>query len=130
MKRKKPPKRQARKGSKPDEPSQDTGLKPAPVAGGRVSRSKLASKEKSSNSTSKMSFLPSLNPRSWGKLGSSSSDRPLLSKDASLKPAQSVAPNNKDKIKQWIKDQCKISFHLNSGVYSVNPAFIGTNNHN
>ena len=55
-----------------------------------------------------MSFLPSLNPRSWGKLGgSSSSDRPLLSKDASLKPAQSAAPNNKDKIKQWIKDQGK-----------------------
>lgn len=107
LKRKKPPKRQARKGSKPDETPQDIGLKSGSVVGGRVSRSKLASKEKSSNSSSKMSFLPSLNPRSWGKLGSSSSDRPLLPKDASLKPAQSVAPNNKDKIKQWIKDQSK-----------------------
>ena len=108
LKRKKPPKRQARKGSKQDEPPPDIGLKSGSVVGGRVSRSKLASKEKSSNSSSKMSFLPSLNPRSWGKLGSSSSDRPLLSKDSSLKPAQSVAPNNKDKIKQWIKDQCKL----------------------
>ena len=103
LKRKKPPKRQARKG-KQDESTQDVGTKS--VVGGRVSRSKLAAKEKSSNS-SKMSFLPSLNPRSWGKLGSSSSDRPLLPKDASHKPAQTVTPNNKDKIKQWIKDQCE-----------------------
>jgi hypothetical protein len=82
LKRKKPPKRPARKSNKNDE-SPEVDKKALGV--GRSSRSKGSSKEKSgSSSSSKMSFLPSLNPRSWGKLSSSSSssssDRPLLSK--------------------------------------------------
>ena len=80
LKRKKPPKRPARKANK-GEDSSDPNLKSSVTS--RSSRSKVSSKEKSSSgSSSKMSFLPSLNPRSWGKLGgsSSSSDRPLLSK--------------------------------------------------
>ncbi|XP_045199519.2 E3 ubiquitin-protein ligase TRIP12-like isoform X2 [Mercenaria mercenaria] len=108
LKRKKPPKRPARKNNKNDD-SPEVDKKALGV--GRSSRSKGSSKEKSSSSSSsKMSFLPSLNPRSWGKLGSSSSsssssDRPLLSKYSSLKPVQPALPNNKDKIKTWIKEQ-------------------------
>ncbi|KAL4220729.1 Ubiquitin-protein ligase [Mactra antiquata] len=109
LKRKKPPKRSTRKSNKNDE-SPEVARK---SSGSSRSSRKSSSKEKSSSgSSSKMSFLPSsLNPRSWGKLGSSSSststsDRPLLPKYSSLKPVQQQQlPNNKDKIKQWIKTQ-------------------------
>ncbi|XP_052815932.1 E3 ubiquitin-protein ligase TRIP12-like isoform X2 [Mya arenaria] len=105
LKRKKPPKRPARKGSKNEE-SPETSVK----SSSNRSRGRLNSKEKgSSGSSSKMSFLPSLNPRSWGKLGgsssSSSTDRPLLSKYSVVKQAPPAGPNNKDKIKIWIKQQ-------------------------
>lgn len=109
LKRKKPPRRPARKNSKNDG-SPEVDKKSSGV--GRSSRSKGSTKDKSASSTSsKMSFLPSLNPRSWAKLGSASSsssssaDRPLFPKYSSLKPVQPVLNNNKDKIKTWIKEQ-------------------------
>ena len=83
LKRKKPPKRPARKGNKNDD-SLESSSKSSSSRGGR---GRLNAKEKGNGgSSSKMSFLPSLNPRSWGRLGgsssssSSSADRPLLSK--------------------------------------------------
>lgn len=45
---------------------------------------------KSSGASSKMSFLPSLNPRTWGKFSSgTSTDRPVLPKVGLSKVGQS-----------------------------------------
>ncbi|XP_052218873.1 E3 ubiquitin-protein ligase TRIP12-like isoform X2 [Dreissena polymorpha] len=107
LKRKKPPKRPVRKGNKKED-SPELSLK----SSSSRARSRLNPKEKSSSgSSSKMSFLPSLNPRTWGKLGgsasasSSSTDRPLLSKYPGVKQLPPPISNNKDKIKAWIKEQ-------------------------
>ncbi|XP_041350022.1 E3 ubiquitin-protein ligase TRIP12-like isoform X2 [Gigantopelta aegis] len=115
LKRKRPPKRgPVKKGNKTDE-TLEAGARggPGPVLSGRTSgRGKTsAAKESKSGTSAKMSFLPSFNPRSWGRLGSSSSsaERPPLPKDSSI---QKIIINstsaNKEKIKTWIKDQaCK-----------------------
>lgn len=127
LKRKKPPKRSlGRKGrsSAEDLPTDLATKTTTPTSSRSSSRTKAASKEgKSSGASSKMSFLPSLNPRSWGK-SSTSSDRPSLPKgglsktgqprglasfsrnDLSVQKQMSISSSgNKEKVKTWIKEQ-------------------------
>ncbi|XP_021365731.1 E3 ubiquitin-protein ligase TRIP12-like isoform X1 [Mizuhopecten yessoensis] len=133
LKRKKPPKRSlGRKGrNSAEELPTDLATKTTtPTSSRGSSRTKAASnfifksKEgKSSGASSKMSFLPSLNPRSWGK-SSNSSDRPALPKgglakagqprvlanlarnDLSVQKQMSISSSgNKEKVKTWIKEQ-------------------------
>ncbi|XP_051952597.1 E3 ubiquitin-protein ligase TRIP12 isoform X2 [Xyrauchen texanus] len=79
----------------------------------------------------KSSFLASLNPKTWGKLGAqtnSSNSEPSrtagVSGLARIPPKDSVS-NNRDKIKAWIKDQASkfVERHFNSeSVDGSNPA--------
>ncbi|KAL5005223.1 hypothetical protein ScPMuIL_018679, partial [Solemya velum] len=94
LKRKKPAKRgPVKKGSKPDDPSDlsSHSLCPTTPIG------------------PKMSFLPSLNPRSWGKLVESSLsihiDIHSLFLQESVQKSNSIISTNKEKIKAWIKEQ-------------------------
>ncbi|XP_060069438.1 E3 ubiquitin-protein ligase TRIP12-like [Ylistrum balloti] len=133
LKRKKPPKRSlGRKGrNSAEELPTDLATKTTtPTSSRGSSRTKAASnfifkskEAKSSGASSKMSFLPSLNPRSWGK-SSNSSDRPSLPKGSLAKAGQprvlanlsrndlsvqkqiSISSSgNKEKVKTWIKEQ-------------------------
>lgn len=125
LKRKKPPKRSlGRKCKNTDESQTETPPKGSPSGGSRSSnRSKSAGKE--GKSSSKMSFLPSsLNPRTWGKFSSSSSDQTSLPKSGlskvgqprlltsltrndafSPKPVLITSVCNKEKVKTWVKEQ-------------------------
>ncbi|XP_064615750.1 E3 ubiquitin-protein ligase TRIP12-like [Liolophura sinensis] len=108
LKRKKPPKRgPTRKGSKGEDSGVDTSGKGGlGFAGRAIARGKSPGKDmKSSGATSK-SFLPSLNPRSWGRLGGSPMER-TSSKETPLPKTNSntALVNNKEKIKTWIKEQ-------------------------
>ncbi|XP_051512203.1 E3 ubiquitin-protein ligase TRIP12 isoform X2 [Myxocyprinus asiaticus] len=79
----------------------------------------------------KSSFLASLNPKTWGKLGAqtnSSNSEPSrtagVSGLARIPPKDSVS-NNRDKIKAWIKDQASkfVERYFNSeSVDGSNPA--------
>ncbi|XP_071085244.1 E3 ubiquitin-protein ligase TRIP12-like isoform X2 [Haliotis cracherodii] len=109
LKRKRPPKRgPTRKGNKSDD-VMETGARGGPVLSGRTSgRGKSSSKDSKSSSGPKATFLTSLNPRSWGRLGgsSSSSDRPPLPKDTSVqKISYNTSSANREKVRAWIKEQ-------------------------
>ncbi|XP_052008974.1 LOW QUALITY PROTEIN: E3 ubiquitin-protein ligase TRIP12-like [Xyrauchen texanus] len=79
----------------------------------------------------KSSFLASLNPKTWGKLGTqtnSSNSEPSrtagVSGLARVQPKDSV-PNNRDKIKAWIKEQASkfVERYFNSeSLDGSNPA--------
>ncbi|KAK3095400.1 hypothetical protein FSP39_014206 [Pinctada imbricata] len=113
LKRKKAPKRSLNRKSKTTE---DSAVDPTPKtthSSRATSKTKSASSSKDgkSGASSKMSFLPSLNPRSWGKFASSgSSDRSSgskvgLSKDGLTQRGPVISNSgNKEKIKTWIKD--------------------------
>ncbi|KAK3801055.1 hypothetical protein RRG08_013451 [Elysia crispata] len=112
LKRKRPPRRSlAKKGSKSEEPPlAETSSKGAGLLPGRVSsRGKTAGKEaRSSSSSSKIPFLTNLNPRSWGRMGSSSDRQPTMKDMLAHKHMPPPLIINKEKVKAWIKEQCKI----------------------
>ncbi|XP_070173831.1 E3 ubiquitin-protein ligase TRIP12-like isoform X3 [Littorina saxatilis] len=110
LKRKRPPKRgPTRKGKGEDNGADSGGKNTTPSSRTSLGRGKSSSgkEPKSSGSGSKMSsFLPSLNPRTWGRLGGSS-DRHAQAKQDVLahKPAVNQNAINKEKVRNWIKDQ-------------------------
>ncbi|XP_059173399.1 E3 ubiquitin-protein ligase TRIP12-like [Physella acuta] len=113
LKRKRPPRRgPTKKGSKlEDSGSLDVSPKGVGLLLGRSSNRGKASTGKdarSSSSSSKIPFLTNLNPRSWGRM-SNSADRQSSMKDM-LSHKQMLPPMivNKEKVKAWIKEQCKI----------------------
>lgn len=125
LKRKKPPKRSlGRKCKNSEESPTETPPKGSPAVSSRSS-SRAKSAGKDGKSSSKMSFLPSsLNPRTWGKFSSSSSDQSVLPKSGlskvgqprlltsltrndafNPKPVLITSSCNKEKVKSWVKDQ-------------------------
>ncbi|XP_029650609.1 E3 ubiquitin-protein ligase TRIP12 isoform X2 [Octopus sinensis] len=123
LKRKKPSKRgPTKKGNKTDD-ANDLGVKSPSLCGSRSSsRGKAsASKEFKSATSTKSSFLPSLNPRSWGKLGSLNVDKAILTKEGPVsKMVSSNTYGHKEKVKTWIKEQA-IRFldqYFNSDTHS------------
>lgn len=113
LKRKRPPRRSlAKKGSKSEEPPvAETSSKGAGLLPGRVSsRGKTAAgkEARSSSSSSKIPFLTNLNPRSWGRMGSSSDRQPTMKEMLAHKHMPPPLVINKEKVKTWIKEQCKI----------------------
>lgn len=124
LKRKKPSKRgPAKKGSKAEE-SNDLGIKSPSLCGSRSSsRGKAsASKELKSTSSAKSSFLPSLNPRSWGRLGGLAVDKAILTKEGTVSKivSSSNASGHKEKVKSWIKEQAVrfLDQYFNSDTHS------------
>uniref|UniRef100_A0A2C9JV53 E3 ubiquitin-protein ligase n=1 Tax=Biomphalaria glabrata TaxID=6526 RepID=A0A2C9JV53_BIOGL len=112
LKRKRPPRRgPSKKGSKSDDPG-TTEASPKGVGlllGRSSARGKSSGKDaRSSSSSSKIPFLTNLNPRSWGRMGTAP-DRQATMKDM-LSHKQMPPPMivNKEKVKAWIKDQCKL----------------------
>ncbi|KAH9509428.1 Ubiquitin-protein ligase [Bulinus truncatus] len=113
LKRKRPPRRgPSKKGSKSDD-SGTTEVSPKGVGlllGRSSTRGKSSSAKdaRSSSSSSKIPFLTNLNPRSWGRMGSAP-DRQATMKDM-LSHKQMPPPLivNKEKVKAWIKEQCKL----------------------
>ncbi|RUS90169.1 hypothetical protein EGW08_002048, partial [Elysia chlorotica] len=113
LKRKRPPRRSlAKKGSKSEEPPMaETSSKGAGLLPGRVSsRGKTAAgkEARSSSSSSKIPFLTNLNPRSWGRMGSSSDRQPTMKEMLAHKHMPPPLVINKEKVKTWIKEQCKV----------------------
>ncbi|CAL1542098.1 unnamed protein product [Lymnaea stagnalis] len=112
LKRKRPPRRgPSKKGSKSDD-SATTEASPKGVGlllGRSSNRGKTSSGKdaRSSSSSSKIPFLTNLNPRSWGRM-STAADRQTTMKDM-LSHKQMPPPMivNKEKVKAWIKEQCK-----------------------
>ncbi|KAL8586262.1 hypothetical protein ACOMHN_003777 [Nucella lapillus] len=111
LKRKRPPKRgPTRKGKGEDNGAEAGGKNSTPTSRSSSGRGKSASgkEPKSSGSGSKMSsFLPSLNPRTWGRNFGSSSDRHAQAKQEVLTPKPVVNQNalNKEKVRTWIREQ-------------------------
>ncbi|XP_062604886.1 E3 ubiquitin-protein ligase TRIP12-like [Saccostrea cucullata] len=100
LKRKKAPKRSLGRKNKEEAASSETKS-----SSRSSSRSKSASSKDGKTTSSKISFLPSLNPRSWAKF--SSSDRvpkASSSKDAVMSKNLQISAH-REKIKTWIKEQ-------------------------
>ncbi|XP_025078831.1 E3 ubiquitin-protein ligase TRIP12-like isoform X3 [Pomacea canaliculata] len=109
LKRKRPPKRGPTRKSKNEDSGGEASSKNTSLTSrGSAGRGKSpAGKEsKSAGSGSKMSsFLPSFNPRTWARLGSST-DRHTTAKDVLVpKPVVNQNAVNKEKVRSWIKDQ-------------------------
>lgn len=121
LKRKKPPKRSCRKGSRGNEETTALEFLSSKSCSASSSSSRsmpstrnkvFGSKESSKNSgASSKSFLASFNPSRWGRSSTShgSTERLSLPKEPVLVKSMVSPPpsNNREKIKQWIKEQAQ-----------------------
>ncbi|XP_076454353.1 E3 ubiquitin-protein ligase TRIP12-like isoform X2 [Babylonia areolata] len=130
LKRKRPPKRgPTRKGKGEDNGAEAVGKIATPPSRSSSGRGKSTSgkEPKSSGSGSKMSsFLPSLNPRTWGRNFGGSSDRHAQAKQDALTPKPVVNQNalNKEKVRTWIKEQAAsfLEKYFSDSANSPHPA--------
>ncbi|XP_061775043.1 E3 ubiquitin-protein ligase TRIP12 isoform X4 [Nerophis ophidion] len=87
-------------------------------------------KSPTSTQSPKSSFLASLNPKTWGKLGAQTNNATEPSRTAGVSglartPPKDSISNNRDKIKAWIKEQANkfVERYFNSeNVDGSNPA--------
>ena len=123
LKRKKPPKRGSRKGSRGEDGAAE--LLAARGASGTsrsapMTRTKHGSKEgKSGGGATKSSFLASLNPSRWGRSSSATlPDRPPPPRDPVVpkSPTPSIS-NQKEKVRQWIKEKGALDFKTSQTLF-------------